>query len=238
VLFDDGGWALLALRAPWQHVQPGVSNLVVLVVASGAVFGLVPLSALLTSISHATPDMRAPRARHLAPYIVATFPTLLYLLALGTALELALLGLSMWAFGATREALQPKYGDSRADQIAVLAGLGALLVTSVVSVVHDLARAAAARFRGTTWRSVRAALVTMRRGFFRVWWSWAWRALASALLVVVVAWLVPRFGSHSSTTKGVLVIAIIHQTVALARSGLRASWLARALRAVDALKKV
>ena len=74
VLFDDGGWALaraaLRLGARVARVLWLCSSLVTLF---GAVVGLVPLSALLTSISHATPDTRAPRPRHLAPYVVATF---------------------------------------------------------------------------------------------------------------------------------------------------------------------
>jgi hypothetical protein len=234
VLFDDGGWALLALRTAWDRLSPAVSSLLLLVVVGGAVVGLAPLSALLASISHAAPDMRAPRPRHLAPYVVATFRTLLFLLAIGSALELALLAVAMWAFGATRDALQTRSGDARADEIGVLACVLVLFIASVVSVLHDLARASAVRYRGTTIMAVRGALATMRRSPLRVWWSWAWRALASLALFVVVAWTIPRFSSRALS---LVAIALLHQLVALARVALRASWLARALRAVDAIKK-
>jgi len=63
-------------------------------------------------------------------------------------------------------------------------------------------------------------------------WSWAWRALISLGLVVCVAAVVPRFGA-----RGFIVVALLHQLVAIARTCLRASWLARALRAVDAVHR-
>ena len=229
VLFDDGGWALLALRSGWEKASPAFFGLLFVVTIVGAVAGLVPLSALLTSISHATPDMRAPRLRHLAPYVAVTFAPLVYLLALGSAMELALLAVAAWAFGATRETLEPKYGDARADQIAALACFAVLFVTAIAAVLHDLSRAALVRYRAGTFAAIRAALGTFRRVAFRVLWSWAWRAFVGLALVISVAIVVPRFGA-----RGFIAIAILHQLVAFARASLRASWLARALRAVDA----
>jgi hypothetical protein len=229
VLFDDGAWALLALRPAWDKASPAFFGLLFIVTIVSAVAGLVPLSALLTSISHATPDMRAPRLRHLAPYVVATFAPMVYLLAIGSALELALLAVAAFAFGATREALEPKYGDARADQIAALACFAVLFVTAIAAVLHDLSRAALVRYRAGTFAAIRAALGTFRRVAFRVLWSWTWRAFAALALVIGVAALVPRFGA-----RGFVVVALLHQLVAIARVSLRASWLARALRAVDA----
>jgi hypothetical protein len=229
VLFDDGGWALLALRSAWDRASPAFFGLLFIVTIVSAVVGLVPLSALLTSISHATPDMRAPRLRHLAPYAAVTFAPLVYLLAIGSALELSLLAVAAFAFGATREALEPKYGDARADQIAALACFAVLFFTAIAAVLHDLARAALVRHRAGTFAAIRAALGTLRRVAFRVLWSWTWRAFVSLALVVCVAALVPRFGA-----RGFIMVALLHQLVAIARVSLRASWLARALRAVDA----
>src|SRR5262249_54146833 len=142
VLFDDGGWALLSLRSAWDKVSPSFFGLLFIVTIVSAVLGLVPLSALLTSISHATPDMRSPRLRHLAPCVAATVAPLVCLLAIGSALELSLLAVAAFAFGATREALEPKYGDARADQIAALACFAVLFITAIAAVLHDLARAA------------------------------------------------------------------------------------------------
>jgi hypothetical protein len=232
VLFDPGGWALLALRGAYDRASPALFGLLLLVTMLGAAAGLLPLSALLTSISHATPDTRAPRPRHLAPYLVATFAPLLYLLALGTALELALLAIALWAFGASREALEPRFGDARADQIAALVGLGVLLIAGVSAVLHDLARAAVVRYRASAFGAIRAALATFRRVSFRVLWSWAWRGFVALSLVAIVAFVVPHLGARG--TMSLVSIALLHQLVIMARAALRASWLARALRAVDA----
>jgi hypothetical protein len=234
VLFDDGGWALLALRTAWERASPAVSGLLLLAVVGGAVLGLVPVAAVLASLSHATPETRAPRPRHLAPYVVAAFRPLLILLAVGSALELALGAVGLWAFGATREALENR-GAARADEIAVLAAGFVLLVVSIVVVLHDLARAAVVRYRTGAWPAVRAALKTLRHGTLRVWWSWAWRGLASLVLMGLVMWALPFFGSHG--TKSLVAIALLHQVVVASRVALRTSWLARALRAVDAIKK-
>jgi len=231
VLFDDGGWAILALRSAWERVSPAFFALLAIVAIFGAVLGLVPLSALLTSISHATPDTRAPRPRHLAPYVIATFAPLTWIFALGAALELALSAVALWTFGAVGEAVRARTSDPRADQIAVLACFIVLMFAGAACVVHDLARAALVRHRTGAFGAIRAALVTFRR-MPRVAWSWAWRGGVSIAVVIVVAAIVPRLGTKGAAS--LIVIALLHQVVALARTALRASWLARALRAVDA----
>lgn len=231
VLFDEGSWALLAARSAWDRASPAITGALLLAIVLGAVLGLVPLSALLTSISHATPETRAPRPRHLAPYVVASFPPLVSLLALGSAIELVLLAVSAWAFGAVRDSLEPRYGDPRADQIGVVVLLLLLLVVAAVYVVHDLARAAVIRYRAGAIGALRSALLTFRRAPFRMLWSWAWRGSISLALVVLVALVVPHLGDRGM--RSILAIGAIHQLVVLARTGLRASWLARALRGVD-----
>jgi len=230
VLFDPGGWALLALRSSYDRASPAISALLTLVVVLGAVLGLVPLAALLTSLSHATPETRAPRPRHVAPYVVATFRPLFQLLLVGSALELALSAIAAWAFGAVRDAAEPKYGDARADQLAALACFGVLLVLALVAVLHDLARAGIVRFRAGTLGAIRSALVTMRRAPLRVFWSWTWRGAIGLALVPVVALVVPP----PRGVVALVAVALLHQLVVAARTALRASWLARALRAVDA----
>lgn len=232
VLFDDGGWALFAIRPAWDRASPAFYGLLAIVALFGAFGGLLPLSALLTSISHATPDTRAPRPRHLAPYVVATFGPLSYLFALATALELALLAVALWTFGSVDDAMKLRTSDPRADEIALLAALAVVALAGVVIVLHDLARAGLVRFRTGTFGAIRVALVTLRRLPLRVLWSWAWRGIVSIALVVVVALFVARLGVRGAAP--VIAIAIVHQLVVFARVSLRASWLARALRAVDA----
>jgi len=231
VLFDPGGWALLALRTPYDRASPAIAGLVTLVVVLGSVLGLVPLAALLTSISHVTPETRTPRPRHLAPYVVATFKPLAQLLAVGWALELSLAAVAWWSFGAVRDAAEPRWGDARADQLGALVCALVLALVAIVAVLHDLARAGAVRYRSGTLGAIRAALLTMRRAPVRVLWSWTWRGGASLALIGLVALVVPSLGSRGAAS--VVAIALLHQLVIAARTGLRASWLARTLRAVD-----
>ncbi len=230
VLFDDGGWALLALRSGYERVSPGLWGLVTLVTAVAAIAGVVPLAGLLASISHATPETRAPRPRHLAPYVVAAFGPLVYLLALAAALELCLAAVAAWTFGAVSGWAEPRWGEAAGDQIGAAACALVLVLVGVVSVVHDLASASVVRYRTKTIGAIRAAALALRRVPLRLLWSWAWRGAIALALVVVVALVVPRLGSRAAS---LLAIAALHQLVVLARAALRASWLARALRAVD-----
>lgn len=232
VLFDPGGWALLALRPSYERAAPALSMALLLVVLLGSVLGLVPLAGLLVFISHVTPDTRAPRPRHLVPYVVGTFKPLAQLLVLGWALELALVAVAAWSFGAVRAAAEPRWGDARAGQLGALALLVVLSALAVVAVLHDLARAGAVRYRTGTLGALRAGLLTLRRAPLRVLWSWAWRGGASLVLVGLAASVVPHLGSSGAAS--VAAIAGLHQLVVAFRAALRASWLARALRAVDA----
>jgi hypothetical protein len=230
VLFDDGGWALLALRHAYEHASPGFMALLACAVVGGAAAGIVPLASLLVSISHATPQLGAPRARHLAPYVVVAFQPMAILLVLSSLLEIALLLVAFRVSSSVSDALSPSSGDARGDLFGVAAGLLVAALAMLVGVLHDLARAALARFRVGVRGAVRHALLTLRRAPFRLVWSWAWRGIAGWLAVAVVATFAARLGASTMT---LVVLVLLHQAAAVARVMFRASWLARALRAVD-----
>jgi hypothetical protein len=76
----------------------------------------------------------------------------------------------------------------------------------------------------------------VRRGAVAVVWSWAWRGGVGAALLVVGSVVAERFGGQGG---GALVaLAVVHQSIVVARVALRASWLAKALRAVDNAHRV
>ncbi len=230
VLFDPGGYNLLAfVRASQSAITP-LFTLALVVVAFGALLGLVPLIALITSIAHTTPDVRAPRARHVAPYVMATFAPMTILLVAAGALELAVLVVGLVAFGAVRQSLATSAGEAHADQIAAVVLVLFLLALAAVGVVHDLARAALVRFRASVLQALRAALVTYLKRPWRLLWSWGWRSGSGWLAVTLVALLAARLGA---STAALVALVCLHQLVAAARVGLRASWLAEALRSVD-----
>ena len=230
VLFDDGGWALLALRHAYERGSPALMALLACAVVGGAAVGLVPLASLLVSVSHATPQLGAPRAHHLAPYVVAACAPMAMLLVLASFLEIALLLVAFRVSASVSEAMAGRAGAGRSDLSGVAAGGLVALLAMVVGILHDLARAALARFRFGMRGAVRHALQTLWRAPIRLTWSWAWRGLAGWVAVAVVAAFASRLGSTPST---LLVLVVLHQATALARVMFRASWLARALRAVD-----
>jgi len=64
-----------------------------------------------------------------------------------------------------------------------------------------------------------------------LWWSWAWRMLASVAPVLTGAAVAERLGGRGGVA--LVVLFALHQCVVVVHVGLRASWLAKALRAVD-----
>jgi hypothetical protein len=122
-------------------------------------------------------------------------------------------------------------GEARAEQIAGALFIAFLGLTSAGGVVHDLARAAVIRFRVTGLRALGLGARTFRRSPVSLWWSWAWRMLASVAPVLTGAAVAERLGGRGGVA--LVVLFALHQCVVVVHVGLRASWLAKALRAVD-----
>ncbi len=128
-------------------------------------------------------------------------------------------------------------GEARAEQLQGLVLALFLVAASAIGVAHDLARAAVVRFDVPGTRAVVLGSRTLRLAPLPLWWSWAWRALASVAPVVAVATVAGRLGARGAAA--LFFLFVLHQSVVLARVALRASWLAKALRAVDgALRRV
>ena len=79
---------------------------------------------------------------------------------------------------------------------------------------------------------MRSGFKAFRKQKLAVFWSWAWRALVGVLLLGGSALASARLGGRPGVALAVL--AVLHQLLVLVRVALRTSWLARALRAVDA----
>src|SRR5260221_8918144 len=97
--------------------------------------------------------------------------------------------------------------------------------------MHDLARRAVVRFRLSAFRALALATRSFRRTPASLCWSWGWRALVSLAPVAAAAALAEGIGGRGGIA--LVVLALVHQAVVLARVALRASWLARAVRVVD-----
>ena len=233
-LFEEGGYALVDWLRNSEDALAALSSLAVPVFLAGSVLGLIPVISLFASIAHTTPDLRTPRARHLAPYVASTFAPMTALLVFSCALKIAALLLLTALFGALQSALGPKMGEVRADEVALALVAVLALVIPVTDIVQDMARAALVRYQASFGQSVRIALRSFVRTPLRSFFSYAWRTAAAWVPVLLVAPLATRFGGRPGLALGALFV--LHQSVVFARAALRASWFAKALRIVDATR--
>jgi hypothetical protein len=234
-LWTPGGHALLDFALHEQHGLRGVTTGATLVLVIGAVAGLVPMAALMTSIAYATRDRRTAGFIRSVTEGLRHFRPMLVLLVIASVAQALVLGLGA-AAGSLVDSWAHGMGEARAEQLDGLVVALFLLVASAVGVAHDLARAAVVRFDVRGARAVMLGVRTLRLSPLPLWWSWAWRALASVAPVVAVA-AVAGVGGHGAAA--FVFLLVLHQSVVLARVALRASWLAKALRVVDgALRRV
>ncbi len=230
VLWEPGG-ALLAeilSERPWLWV--GAVRATLWLGLGAACLGLVPLGSLMVSLCHAGrfgwSRLVARGAELFGAFVALAVLTLLAQAAL--LLAISLVGL------AGRSLLLPRWGDQAADLgfIGVL-GLGAL-GTVALGVLHDLARAVVVRGRLRLREAVPAALSLAKTRAGAVLAAYLPRALASFGLVVGAAAAVLASGLGRSGDGRVLAALLVQQTAVLGVTGLKASWLARALALVAA----
>lgn len=218
-LFEPGGLFLLeALRLGPPLASAEIQRALLALLLS-AYLGLLPLAALLWSLS------RRGRLNlvDLARASLRPLGTLSLLLGLAVLSYLLLASLAFSAVAILPANLgEPLRTIARAGIVLLALGNAAVL-----GVVHDLARAHAVR-------SESSALDSLRRGFAsfgaRPLIAWGWRFLAKVAIVGIAAWAAFHLGVAS--TKEIVAVAFVHQLAILGLVSLRASWLARALRFV------
>jgi hypothetical protein len=236
-LWAPGGHALVDFLWHEQHALRGLAGGAGIVLVAGAVAGLVPVAALMVAIGYATRDRRAAGfVRSLGEGLRAFPPMIVLLLVTGLA-EGLVVGAGAGLSHLTESWAHPGMGEARAQQLEGAVLLVCLLLASCVGVVHDLARAAVVRFRVRGLRALALGARTFRLAPASLWWSWAWRWAASLAPVMAAALVASRLGGRGGVA--LFFLALLHQAVVLGRVALRASWLAKALRAVDgALRRV
>ena len=149
--------------------------------------------------------------------------------------------MGLFASSGIDHALQPRIGDAHAFT-ARLVVLGLfVLVTLLVGVIADLARVTIVRdvamsedrpvsMRRAMRDGVVSAMTTARRALGRAALGWGWRAALSIALVYAGALAGDVVGGRGGGALWLLFV--VHQLIVLVRAGLRASWLANALRLV------
>jgi hypothetical protein len=232
VAWTPGGVALLDALTRNDPGLRAVTTAGIAALALGAVAGLVPLGATLTVLAYATRDGRSAGVTQSLSEGLRLFPPLLLLLVLASLAQGAALVVGAGAGSLVESWMHEGLGEARAQQIQGLFLLLTLGAVSAIGAAHDLSRAAVVRFKVGGFRGAVLGTRTLRLAPLSMWWSWAWRAAASLAPVVATAWVTGRLGGRAGMA--LVVIFALHQLVIAARVALRTSWLARALRAVDA----
>jgi hypothetical protein len=233
-LWDPGALPLLGLLARESNGVRAALGEAALVLIVGAFVGLVPLAALMASMAHGTPDggrIGAARAMERAVRALRPFVRLLVIVVIGQGLVLLLAfllgeGMEGWTRG--------PLGEARSQQAAIALGGAVAVFALALAVVHDLGRAVVIRRGLDAVHALTVGTGIFGRAPWALGWAWGWRA-AAALVPVGVAGVLAGMPATLGGRGGValLGLAALHQGVVFTRVALRASWLARALRAVD-----
>lgn len=226
LLFDPGGvWLLEAGRLALPAL-PALGAQAAGIVVLAAALGLVPLAVLLVGLSAG----ERLGARATAAQAASRLGTLALLLVTAWAAEgiVAVLILLAGAPAIARLGLDPP-GEDRAH--VLLVGL-ALVVVAIFGVVHDLARVACVRRRAGWYSAASMAISVWRRAPLRSTWAWAWRGALG--LAALAAALVLHGRLVETAPARVGLSALVHQSAVLFAVAMRASWLAAAMRLVDA----
>jgi hypothetical protein len=233
-LWDPGALPLLGLLSREANGMRAAMATGAFVLLLSAIAGLLPLAALMISISSGTPDGRAIGGARTIEAALRTFrPFALLLAGVGFAQGLVL-GIGVLVGEGAASWTHESLGEALAQQLAAAVGVVAVLGIFALYVLHDLARAAVIRLEVGAMNALILGARALRRAPVAVGWSWTWRALASLAPVVAVALLADRIGGRGGMA--LLVLVVLHQCVVLSRVALRASWLATAMRTVDRLE--
>ncbi len=235
-LWQPGALPLMSLGLQEHGARSETVSLFGLVLAVTGFADLVPLGALLASVSFATRDRRAPSFAAAIARGAEAFPTFTSLFLTASLLEGLFAGIGLLLVLIVYPGASARFGDARSDQLAWILTAVLFGFAGVVGVLHDLARAAAIRFRVRALRAWRFGANAFVRAPAPVLWSWAWRALAGWGPVVIAGLVAGRLGGRGGYA--LLALALVHQGALLIRVALRASWLATAARAVDNAHRV
>lgn len=232
VLWDLGGLPLLDLLVRRLPVLAPLVAHAAAVVLFAMIAGLLPLAAILVGVAFTTPDRKPPSLKTALQAGIPSLGPFLVLLVTTLVLEASLLAAALVGAGLASEGFERKLGEVGADVLGgavLLVGVGTI---AIAGVVEDVARAAVVRFGIGAGAALRTALGALRQAPLALLWSWGWRGLASLVPVAFGVLLAGRLGGRGGS--GLLVLFGLHQLIVLVRAALRVSWLAKAMRVVDA----
>jgi len=227
-LWDAGGHPLLVLLSRDSHAIGAELCLTSIALVFAAVIGLLPMAALMVAMVSRTSGRCT--VAYAAARSVRAFPALAVLLGVALLAQGATVGAAWVSAKVVDLCVREASSEAGADLIEAMVLLPFAPLLGALAVVHDLARAAAVRFRMGAFGAASLAFHALRRSAWSTAWGYTWRQVASLSAVLAGAVAAGALGGRRG---GALVIlTVVHQTVIGSRVALRASWLAQALRAV------
>jgi hypothetical protein len=232
ILWEPGGLALLDLLVRSLPLSGALLAHLAVVAIFVAFIGVLLASALFVCIGFGDPDGGSPGLRRALLASLPAFGPSAAIFATALVFEASLAAASLTLAGLAATGFERSLGDVAADGVALsLVGVCAA-AAAVAGVLQDVARAAIVRTGTGVREGVRTALRALSTSLI---WSWGWRAVASVVPIGFGALLAERLGGRGGFS--LTLLFAVHQAVILARTALRASWLARAMRAVDAVSR-
>jgi hypothetical protein len=232
-LWAPGGLDLMNVGVRAAAAAPGlaVHTFVGLTVAAFA--GVWSAAAVFVSVAYGTRDLRTPSIRQLLSASLTVFAPSALVVATVALVQLLALVTGAVLGRAVNDALYFRAGEARAEQAEWLVVGLLVLVAGALGVVQEVARASIVRYRLRSGPALVFAVRVLRRSP-RLFWSWGWRTSASLVPVAFAGLAATRLGGRAGLA--LIALTVLHQAAALARAAMRCSWLARAMRAVDAVK--
>jgi hypothetical protein len=240
VLFPPGNRAVLAWLGEDGPALPIVVRTSLILFVLFAIVSQLITGALVASLATEKAGKEAPVSFALRAGAVAFLPMIGIGVAFG-AIEGFVLGVGFFVSSAVDHALQASLGDARSFTARLLVFAVFVVLMLAIGVMGDLARVEIARGAAidaplaSAARRMREGIVVAlraaRQRLGQAMLAWGWRA-ALALALVYVGGVA---GGLVGARGGVVLwgLFIVHQTIVLMRAGLRASWLANALRIVQ-----
>jgi hypothetical protein len=225
-LFDGGAVMLVELARVIEPLAPALTAQAGAIFALAAVVGLLPMAALVVAIGHRGPVRLGAVLGRAAERMGALA------LLLGVALLVQAFCLVAPVLGAESVIARMGWTPPREDVARTVGIVVGVVLALLAGIVHDLARVAAVQRRLGFYDAGAMGLKTFGRSFGRALGGYAWRAALTGLVLALGYYLVTRLPIEG---RGTLVMPwVLHQTALLLAVALRASWLAAAMRLVEA----
>lgn len=228
-LWDAGGHALLVLFSRDSRAILEGMTLGSIVLVLAAILGLLPMAALMVAMLDGAGGCKRP-VSYAAARAVRALPSLGALLILAVLAQVAAVGAGYLTAKVVDLYVRGVWSEARADGLELLVIVPFAPVLGALAIVHDLARAAAVRFRLGAVRAASLGAGAFRRAPWSTVWGWAWREGAALFALVAGSFVAGALGGRRSFA--LIVLTVAHQATIAARVALRASWLAKALRTV------